>query len=197
MLYDQAGMRKYLTSAERVAFIQAAKQAKSEVETFCLTLVYTGARISEVLALTASRVDTAAQAIVIESLKKRQRGIYRAVPVPEELLKRLEAVHRISNKADARLWPWGRTKAWLKVKSIMQSAGIVGSWAIPKGLRHSFGVAGVADANVPLNMMQKWLGHARIETTAIYANAIGKEERLIASRMWITKSSNSRLEREL
>jgi integrase len=33
-------------------------------------------------------------------------------------------------------------------------------------------------------MMQKWLGHARIETTAIYANAVGPEERAIASRMW-------------
>jgi hypothetical protein len=40
------------------------------------------------------------------------------------------------------------------------------------------------EANVPLNMMQKWLGHARIETTAIYVNALGSEERAIAARMW-------------
>ncbi len=177
-------MRKYLTSAERAAFIQAAKQAEPGVETFCLTLAYTGARISEVLALIPSRVDMTAQLIVIECLKKRQRGVYRAVPVPNELLKRLEAVHQISGRTNERLWPWGRTKAWLRVKSVFAQAGVTGSWAMPKALRHAFGVAGVAEASVPLNMMQKWLGHARIETTAIYANAIGIEERRIAERMW-------------
>jgi integrase/recombinase XerD len=33
-------------------------------------------------------------------------------------------------------------------------------------------------------MVQKWLGHAALETTAIYADAIGEEEQTIASRMW-------------
>lgn len=56
---------------------------------------------------------------------------------------------------------------------------------MPKALRHAFGVSGIAEAGVPLNMMQKWLGHAKIETTAIYANAIGTEERKAAARMWI------------
>jgi integrase/recombinase XerD len=40
-------------------------------------------------------------------------------------------------------------------------------------------------SEVPLNMAQKWLGHARISTTAIYANATGPEEKLIAGRMWL------------
>jgi site-specific recombinase XerD len=55
---------------------------------------------------------------------------------------------------------------------------------MPKALRHGFGVHGVTEAEVPLNMIKKWLGHSRIETTAIYADALGKEERLLASRMW-------------
>jgi len=33
-------------------------------------------------------------------------------------------------------------------------------------------------------MMQKWMGHASMETTAIYANALGREERKIASKLW-------------
>jgi integrase/recombinase XerD len=37
---------------------------------------------------------------------------------------------------------------------------------------------------VPLNILQKWLGHAQLTTTAIYANAPGQEERDIAARMW-------------
>jgi integrase len=33
-------------------------------------------------------------------------------------------------------------------------------------------------------MLRKWMGHSSIETTAIYANAVGKEEMEIAGRMW-------------
>lgn len=55
--------------------------------------------------------------------------------------------------------------------------------ATPKGLRHGFGVAAV-QSGVPLNLVQRWLGHAKLETTAIYTNAIGDEERAIAARLW-------------
>ena len=55
--------------------------------------------------------------------------------------------------------------------------------ASPKGLRHGFGVAAV-EAGIPLNMVQKWLGHAQLSTTAIYADAVGDEEQAIAERMW-------------
>jgi integrase/recombinase XerD len=32
--------------------------------------------------------------------------------------------------------------------------------------------------------VQRWLGHASMNTTAIYLQAIGDEEREIVSRMW-------------
>jgi site-specific recombinase XerD len=50
-------------------------------------------------------------------------------------------------------------------------------------LRHGFGIHAV-QSGVPLNLVQRWLGHARMETTAIYLDAMGSEEREIASRMW-------------
>ena len=57
-LYDQHGHRKYLTPAERDAFLKAADESEvREVRTFCATLAYTGCRISEALALTADRID--------------------------------------------------------------------------------------------------------------------------------------------
>lgn len=55
---------------------------------------------------------------------------------------------------------------------------------MPRAVRHTFAVHGLTKAHAPLNLMQKWLGHAKIETTAIYANAVGEEERSIAKRMW-------------
>jgi site-specific recombinase XerD len=33
-------------------------------------------------------------------------------------------------------------------------------------------------------MVQKWLGHSDIRTTVIYSNAVGKEERNVAQRLW-------------
>ena len=92
MLFDQAGTRKYLTADARRAFIRAAKRFVPPVETFGLTLAYTGARISEVLALTPERIDRQAHAITIESLKKRRSGVFRAIPVPDELLNKLTAI---------------------------------------------------------------------------------------------------------
>jgi site-specific recombinase XerD len=57
------------------------------------------------------------------------------------------------------------------------------SQAKPRGLRHSFGLHAIR-SGVPLNLVQRWLGHASMHTTAIYLQAIGDEEREIAARMW-------------
>jgi integrase/recombinase XerD len=179
-LFDQDGNRKYLTAKERLAFVYAASREDQAISTFCLTMAFTGARISEVLALTASRIDAADEAIIFETLKQRKKKIFRAVPVPRRLLPLLTDY---SLKEPGRLWPWGRTTAWKVVKSVMRRAGISESLCKPKALRHAFAVEAGQKA-IPLNIVQRWLGHARIETTAIYASAIGDEERNLARRAW-------------
>lgn len=77
----------------------------------------------------------------------------------------------------------GRTTAWCYVKAVMAAARIAGLHSSPKGLRHWFGVHAV-HSGVPLNLLQRWLGHEDIATTAIYADVMGAEEREIAARMW-------------
>ncbi len=189
-LYDPSGARKYLTRSERDAFLAAAEHADRQVRTLGMTLAYAGCRLSEALALTIDRVDLAAGVLIFESLKKRQRGIYRAVPVPPALLSALDLVHGIREHQarrgkgrGIRLWPWSRMTGWRAIHALMQAAGLPGPHASPKGLRHSFGVTAVS-AGIPLNLLQKWLGHAQLTTTAIYANATGAEEKNIASKMW-------------
>lgn len=189
-IYGLDGSRKYLTAEERKAFLRAAEKAPREVRTFCGVLAFGGCRISEALALTADRVDLSAGVVVFESLKKRRTGIFRAVPVPPSLLDALDLVHGLretQGKPDkgrsVKLWPWGRMTAWRRVAEVMKTAGISGEHASPKGLRHGFGVAAVS-AGIPLNLVQKWLGHAQLSTTAIYADAVGAEEKKIAQRMW-------------
>ncbi len=190
VLFNSAGKRKYLTSEERLAFITMAKSRPREVRTFCLVLAYTGCRISEALQLSADRVDLGGGMVVLETLKKRRSGVYRAVPVPPALLDALELVHGISEAqkrpdggAGLRLWLWSRSTAWRRVQEVMQATGISGPQASPKGLRHGFGVAAV-QANIPLNLVQRWLGHADLATTAIYVDAVGVEEKELAARMW-------------
>lgn len=163
-----------------MAFVYAASKEGDAVSTFCLTLAFTGARISEVLALTPSRIDAADEAIIFETLKQRKKQIYRAVPVPRTLISLLTTYNV---RKEGRLWSWGRTNAWKVVKAVMRKAGIVENLCKPKALRHAFAVE-AGQKGIPLNIVQRWLGHARIETTAIYASAIGDEERNLARRAW-------------
>ncbi len=186
-LYTQAGQRKYLTADERRRFLEAAGRCeRPELGTLCLTLAYTGCRISEALALKCGSVEIGAGFIAIRSLKKRSQAIVvREAPVPASLLNLLEMAHGIScGDPGAKLWTFSRSRAWQLVKGVMTQAGIAsGPHATPKGLRHGFGLHAIR-SGVPLNLVQRWLGHARMETTAIYLQAMGEEEREIASRMW-------------
>ena len=187
MIYDSKGNRKYLTSKEREAFLKAAETTEPQIRTFCTVLAYTGARISECLALSPTNVDLAEKVVVIECLKKRRRGIFRVVPIPDDVLELLVKVHKLDDTPNGRIciWNWGRTTAWRNVKMIMLAAGIRADLAKPKALRHTFGVQG-ARAGVSLNLLKRWLGHSRLETTSIYVDAIGEEERTIAARMWFS-----------
>src|SRR5712691_9154835 len=99
-LYTAAGQRKYLTAAERARFLETALACPcEELRTLCLTLAYTGCRISEALALTADRVEREAGFIAIRSLKKRKRTIViREVPAPTTVLQALAQVHGLDDR---------------------------------------------------------------------------------------------------
>lgn len=195
-LFNDEGHRKYLTPDERRAILAAAKKAPRDVRTFVEALVYAGPRISEALALTADRVDLSAGLLVFETLKqhrakKTARKVFRGVPVPPTYLDDIDLVHGIrelqaqpGRGRGVRLWAWSRTTAWRRVKEVLDAAGIDGGvHQTAKGLRHAFAIAAL-DKGIPLNLVQRWLGHAQLTTTAIYAEALGAEEKNIAARMW-------------
>ncbi|CAH0496444.1 tyrosine-type recombinase/integrase [Novosphingobium sp. CECT 9465] len=188
MIYGTNGQRKYLTNSERRSFLSAAARFEPETLTLCWVISATGCRISEALSLTASSIDRHDRMIIIECLKKRRRGVYRSVPVPAELIDLLQEVHDLGGhigqgKEPVKLWTFSRVTAYRRIRKVMESVDLNGSHAMPKGLRHCFGVAAI-QSQVPLNMVQRWLGHADMRTTAIYAAAMGPEERNIARRMW-------------
>ena len=187
-LVDQRG-RKYLTAIERQRFVEVAETDPiPAVQTFTLALAYTGCRISEALALRHCDVGLDNLALRFRTLKRRQ-DVWREVAVPQDLIRAIDLVHSVRaaqnrpRRAARRLWEFSRSTASRHVKRLMTLTGIEGPQASAKGLRHGFGVAAI-EAGVPLPTIAAVLGHANIETTAIYATAIGMEAREQLARMW-------------
>jgi integrase len=192
-LYAADGARKYLNRAERQRVLDAAAELPVDQALFVLTLAWTGARVSEVLALTRSSFQVDAGVVAIRTLKRRRHHI-REVPIPPELMAALDrhfgltGARRDLPSADQRLWPWHRATSWRLVKRVTMLCQITGRRACPRGLRHAFGV-GTLQAGVPLNITQRWLGHAQISTTAIYADVSGPDEAALAERFWYRPAS--------
>lgn len=116
--------------------------------------------------------------------------VFRTVPVPSDCLDTLNTAHGIREaqkspkRAREPIWSITRVQVWRIVKSVMIEAGIPDApQRTLKGLRHGYGINAVVKG-IPLHMLQKWLGHAQLTTTTIYADAVGQEEQDIASKMW-------------
>jgi site-specific recombinase XerD len=187
-LFDERGRRKYLVPMERKTFLQAALDVGGETATFCAVMVFCGTRISEALEISPERIDDGNCAINVRTLKRRA-FVIRAIPVPRKLLTFIDCVHhyreaqRDPARAGQRLWKFSRTTAWRRIKFVMQRAMHPAHLSQPKSLRHAFG-AEAALRGIPLTMIKKWLGHARIDTTEIYTTLVGREERAVARQTW-------------
>jgi integrase/recombinase XerD len=196
-LYGSTGGRKYLNAAERRRFIRAAQGAPLKVQLFCIVLSLSGGRISEILALTPAAIDIDSGVANITTLKRRKRGIVRQVPLPRSVLGELNLVFHLRRRqhdpdaAYRRIWNWSRTTAWRRVKEVMATARVTGMPAMPKGLRHGFGV-NAFQSLVPPHLVQRWLGHASLRTTSIYGDVSGPEERIFAARMWGKQKTSMR-----
>jgi integrase len=187
-LYAIDGGRKYLNQIERQRFLAATAALSDHEALFARTLFWSGARISEVLALRPSSIQLECGVVAFSTLKRR-RLVFREVPMPPDHVDALDRHFALTSAqsdpelAQLCLWPWHRATAWRLVKKVMARARVVGRPACPRGLRHGFGV-GTLQSGVPLNLTQRWMGHARMSTTAIYADVVGPEEQAMAARFW-------------
>jgi integrase/recombinase XerD len=83
------------TGAHAQSCYRHGYQRASGQRSFCHVLTYTGCRLAEALALSADRVDLRASRLTFETLKKQNRGVYRTVPVPPDIVTMLDFVHNI------------------------------------------------------------------------------------------------------
>lgn len=127
--------------------------------------------------------------IVAVLTRKRRSAAWREVPLPPWLMAELDSHFEIAKAqrdpllSYKRLWPHHRVTGWSIIKDIMMVSQIAGRAACPRGFRHSFGV-GTLQSGVPLNMVQRWLGHSRMSMTAIYTAACGPEDVAFMRRYW-------------
>lgn len=191
-IIDEQGNRLYLNATEREAFLRAAEKERREVRAMCLLMHDTGIRESEVMEITPARLDIDARTVTIRTLKKRGGAVvHRTIPVRQTTMETLNLVFAVREAqrkglpdCNAPLWPITRMTVYRHVMQVMIAAGIPpGPQRTPKGLRHGFGVHAIA-SKVPLNILQRWMGHTSMETTAIYATPVGQEEYGIAEWMW-------------
>ena len=177
--HDETGRRRYITRAERQAFLAVADRLRPDVRALCHVYAYSGCRVSEALELRRDRMDLERCALTIRTLKRR-RTVFRTVPVPDTVLAMLLAlpVH-----PGGRFWIMHRATAWRHVSAACAAAGIEGPMACGRGLRHGY-CLGAALSKVPPNLITKWAGHSSASTTYAYLDAVGFEEREFAQRMW-------------
>ena len=179
--YDARGEAQILEPRRGPPLCAPATQLPRGERLFCLTIYYTGCRISEALALRPQDLDRGGEGILIRSLKKRYKREIRRLPVPGFLVKELNSIAVC--KPDTPIWPFSRTTGWRIIKAVMNAAQISGIHATTKGLRHGFGVRG-AMMQIPTHLIQSWMGHSDPSTTAIYLAVRDDEERELIEKTW-------------
>ena len=194
-MFRDNGERKYLNAAERKRFLASVSVLENPSDqTFVQMVYWSGCRPSEALKrMAALHIDLDEASVVIRSLKKRgaQKGRhFRVMPLPRHFVERLDEVHGVRQAQrhkdggeSAVLWPFSRTRGWQIMGAVMDAAGLTGAKACARGLRHSLGICAIA-TKVPETRLQSWLGHSSLESTSVYVNALGPEDRNLARSMW-------------
>ena len=162
-----------LTLEEQLRFIDAAYARNGRVGLMVQTLLETGTRVSEFVALQVEDVSLGERMIVIENGKVGRR---REVPIRTDLARLLSMhigrrrsgplfVSREKGAAGSRVYSHQRIGQM--VREIAREAGI-GKRIYPHLLRHNMATRLLA-VGMDIADIQKFLGHADICATRIYA----------------------------
>ena len=194
-LFAAGGERKYLCADERKRFYKALDCLTDPCErTFAEAIYWAGYRPCEALRMQVLNVDIDGCRFIVRCAKKRgakKDQTYRSVPIPAQFMTLLNRVHDIAlcqqrgdlARLERPLWRFSRTTGWRIIRRVMDEAGLNGTKASARGLRHSYAVNAILH-DVPLDRVQNWLGHEHMDTTAIYTAMAAQEDRMVAERMW-------------
>ncbi|MCL5786080.1 MAG: site-specific integrase [Candidatus Thermoplasmatota archaeon] len=143
-------------------------------------LYRTGARIDEALMLKPSDMNLVTNSIRLRTLKQKKdkdgkaKEKYRILSIHPDLrdtYMQYLLEFSIPQKGEELLFPMKRQVVDLYLKKIQASTGIR---IHAHKFRHTFAVKAIMD-NVPLNVLQQWLGHSSIFTTSVYTQITGMD----------------------
>jgi integrase/recombinase XerD len=166
---------EYLEKLEVDALIRyGSKHEESRAASRMLMLLQwrAGLRVSEALAVEAADIMLDADSPTIR-VRNGKGGKDRVVPVHPELAAALRvSLGFARRRAHGPIVQAHRATAWRWVKEAQVRAEATGD--IERGrvlgthtLRHSFARSALA-AGIPINRVQRWLGHASLSTTLVY-----------------------------
>jgi integrase/recombinase XerD len=162
-----------LTIEESLRFIDAAYASGGQTGLMTQTLLETGTRVSEFVALRVENVSITERVVVIESGKGGKR---REIPIRAELTRLLSMhigkrragplfVSREKSRTGTRTYT--RQRIGQMVRDVARNAGIE-KRIYPHLLRHTMATRLLADG-MDITDIQKFLGHEDISATRIYA----------------------------
>lgn len=156
--------------------IEAKKRKEKKEYLLCLVLAFeAGMRISEIVGLknkdgtwkvpplSQDNINLQGHTIKIVSGKGSKD---RVVPLPRDFNERALAMIPI-RKSRRSIQGW--------TTSITQD--VLGKRLSIHKFRHGFGTR-LANQNVPINQIQMWMGHSRLDTTAVYLHAAPTQENI-------------------
>ena len=148
-----------------------------------LALRWTGARIGEATALSAADVDVVNSELHLLTLKQRPRAKSGERPsrlsaVHQEIIREYQAFARDYPEWEGDAFSVDPANFRKRFKACCRAAGIPAELAHPHVLRHTH-VIELLRKGVPMTVAQDRVGHARLETTRIYAQFCGSEGREI------------------
>jgi len=142
-----------------------------------------GCRIGEVVAINRNSIDWETRSVIVRGKGDKEREVYFSVKAAIWLKKYLKG----RKDSDTALFVTERAPHRMsisqlreRVKQVAVRAG-VGAAVYPHKLRHSYATH-LLNNGAPLEVIQSLLGHAKMETTRLYAQLSGARRRDLYQR---------------
>ncbi|PMP73485.1 MAG: hypothetical protein C0180_06645 [Aciduliprofundum sp.] len=145
------------------------------------TLLWTGARIDEALAIRPVDIHLELNTIDLITLK-RKKSVMRTIPLHRDLKDAIMSYFiefKVSVKSQERLFPMTRQAVDHYLKRMQRDLGFK---IHAHKFRHTFGVKAIIN-HVPLSVLQEWLGHSSIFSTSIYTQITGMDTSQFMNQM--------------
>ena len=159
-----------LSREEEARLITHASRMKGERGLLIKTVFHTGARVSEFVNLKTADVFFEEQMILIA---KAKGGKSRSVPILPELAQELRT--HVGQRTVGSLFETNRATRYSprRIQQILKETAEqaeITKRVYPHLLRHSVATT-LLERGMPIEQMQKFLGHSKLETTQLYAES--------------------------